>query len=174
MAAEASLCIDIFDPVPLRFREALRPEAEKPHCKSRIAPFLHAAYTQLLASTESQRIKHVDLCASIVVIGEQPFLEEVMEWLPWRHQPSAERAGAARCIRCNTPDGDSSPSQARGYRRTSNVSITVTGTNNAPVAQAKADTATQGGAVITGTMVANDVDVGTTLTHTRPQTRPPA
>src|SRR6202007_1768387 len=45
------------------------------------------------------------------------------------------------------------------------LTITVTGTNDAPVAAAKIDGATEGGAVITGNVVATDVDDGTTLTY---------
>src|SRR6185369_11358796 len=40
----------------------------------------------------------------------------------------------------------------------STLTITVTGTNDAPVAQAKTDAATEGGATITGNVVATDVD----------------
>ncbi|WP_439375552.1 beta strand repeat-containing protein [Bradyrhizobium sp. DASA03120] len=47
----------------------------------------------------------------------------------------------------------------------STLTITVTGTNDAPVAQAKTDAATEGGATITGSVVATDVDDGATLTY---------
>ncbi len=45
------------------------------------------------------------------------------------------------------------------------VRLTVLNTNDAPVAQAKTDAATEGGAVITGNVVATDVDTGTALTY---------
>jgi VCBS repeat-containing protein len=45
------------------------------------------------------------------------------------------------------------------------VTFTVTGTNDAPVANVKADAATEGGATITGNVVATDVDDGTTLSY---------
>src|SRR4029079_2747155 len=45
------------------------------------------------------------------------------------------------------------------------LTITVTGTNDAPVAVAKTALATEGGAVITGQLVATDVDDGAILTY---------
>jgi VCBS repeat-containing protein len=45
------------------------------------------------------------------------------------------------------------------------VSWTVTGTNDAPVAQARLDAATEGDAVIAGHVSASDVDDGATLSY---------
>ena len=45
------------------------------------------------------------------------------------------------------------------------VSLQFTGTNDAPVAQVKTDAATEGGAVITGNVVATDVDDGAVLSY---------
>jgi VCBS repeat-containing protein len=45
------------------------------------------------------------------------------------------------------------------------VSWTVTGTNDAPVATAKTDAATEGGSTINGNVVATDLDDGALLTY---------
>jgi len=52
-----------------------------------------------------------------------------------------------------------------GATSTSTLTITLTGTNDAPVAAAKADAATEGGTVINGNVVATDVDDGATRTY---------
>jgi VCBS repeat-containing protein len=45
------------------------------------------------------------------------------------------------------------------------LTITVTGTNDAPVATAKTDAATEGGSTINGNVVATDLDDGASLTY---------
>ena len=54
------------------------------------------------------------------------------------------------------------------------LKITVTGTNDAPVAVAKTDAATEGGAVVTGQVVATDLDNGQTATLVYSLTSGPA
>ena len=52
-----------------------------------------------------------------------------------------------------------------GASSTANLVITVTGTNNAPVAQAAAFTVAEGDAVVSGNVLATDVDAGAVLTY---------
>jgi len=54
----------------------------------------------------------------------------------------------------------------KGATATSTLTIVVTGVNDAPVAVAATNAATEDGAVVTGQLAATDVDVGDTLTYT--------
>ena len=60
-----------------------------------------------------------------------------------------------------------SVSDGKGGSATSTLTITVTGTNDAPVAVADTNTATEGGAAVTGSVATNDTDVdqNSTLTY---------
>ncbi|GBG13993.1 uncharacterized protein NMK_1549 [Novimethylophilus kurashikiensis] len=52
------------------------------------------------------------------------------------------------------------------------VSFTVTGTNDAPIAQAKSDAATEGGAIVQGNVTATDVDDNASLSYSLTATAP--
>ncbi|MFO6430503.1 Ig-like domain-containing protein [Erythrobacter sp. W302b] len=76
------------------------------------------------------------------------------------YQPLA--AGATQVVVANYTVSDGA-----GGTATSTLTITVTGTNDAPVAVADVATATEDGAVVTGSVATNDsdVDTGATLTY---------
>ncbi|MBY8824498.1 Ig-like domain-containing protein [Sphingomonas colocasiae] len=63
-------------------------------------------------------------------------------------------------------------SDGKGGTATSTLTITVTGVNDAPVATAATNTATEDGAVVTGQLVATDADAGATLTYAISGTAP--
>jgi len=76
-------------------------------------------------------------------------------------------AGATRAVVANYTLTDS-----KGATSTSTLTITVTGVNDAPVATAAVNTATEDGAVVTGQLVATDVDAGAALTYAISGTAP--